>query len=121
MISSHDLRTYIAGAKQRQRQKKILLDARYELLQIVAQKGAEILKTDFAAHKVWLFGSGLRRELIHLESDVDLAVEGLAEASYLRAVSRLLDLNANLSVDLVMLDDASESLRDRIIREGKEL
>jgi predicted nucleotidyltransferase len=120
MISSHDLKTYIAGAKQRQRQKQILLDDR-ELLQTVAQKGAEILKTDFAAHKVWLFGSGLLRELIHLESDVDLAVEGLAEASYFRAVSRLLDLNANVSVDLVMLDDASESLRDRIIREGKEL
>jgi len=121
MISSHDLKTYIAGAKQRQRQKQILLDDRYELLQTVAHKGAEILKTDFDARKVWLFGSGLHRELIHLESDVDLAVEGLAEASYFRAVSRLLDLDAKVSVDLVMLDDASESLRDRIIREGREL
>jgi len=70
MISSHDLKTYIAGAKQRQRQKQILLDARYELLQTVAQKGAEILKTDFAAHKVWLFGSGLRRDLIPMETMV---------------------------------------------------
>ena len=121
MISPNDLKTYISGAKQRQQLKQILLDDHYQLLQTVAHKGAEILKADFNTHKVWLFGSGLSRELIHLESDVDLAVEGLAEASYFRAVSRFIDLNAKVSVDLVMLDDASESLRDRIICEGKEL
>jgi hypothetical protein len=37
MISFHDLQTYIAGVKQRQRQKQILLNDRYELLQTVSQ------------------------------------------------------------------------------------
>lgn len=50
--------------------KQILLNDRYGLLQTVAQKGAKILKTDFDAHKVWLFGSGLSRELIHMETMV---------------------------------------------------
>lgn len=116
-----DLQAYIAGAKRRQHQKQLLLGDRYVLLQAVAQQGVEILKQDFAVSRVWLFGSALRRDRIHSRSDVDLAVEGLAEAQYLRAVGRLLDLHGDVSVDLVRLEDASVSLRDRIISEGREL
>ncbi|NKB18209.1 MAG: nucleotidyltransferase domain-containing protein [Pseudanabaena sp. CRU_2_10] len=120
-INSTDLQAYIAGARQRQQQQQIMLDDRYALLQAVAQQGAALLKTDFAVSRVWLFGSALRRDRIHAESDVDLAVQGLEEAQYLRAVGRLLDLHGGVSIDLVTIEDASTSLRDRIMLEGKEL
>jgi predicted nucleotidyltransferase len=120
-MNPSDLQVYIAGARRRQQQKQMLLDDRYALLQAVAQQGAALLKKDFAVSRVWLFGSVLRRDRIHTRSDVDLAVEGLAEAQYLRAVGRLLDLHGDISVDLVRLEDASTSLRDRIMSEGREL
>lgn len=120
-MNSEKLREYIAGAKLRQQQKQEALSDRYQLLQDVAQQAAVILKRDFAVARVLLFGSALRRDRIHLNSDVDLAVEGLAEAQYLRAVGRLLDLHGDVLVDLVMLEDASSGLRDRIISAGREL
>jgi predicted nucleotidyltransferase len=116
-----ELSAYVAGAKRRQQQKQAQLSDRYQLLQDVAQQAALLLKRDFGVSRVVLFGSALARDRIHLRSDVDLAVEGLAEADYLRAVGRLLDLHGDVSVDLVMLAEAAESLRDRIMREGKEL
>jgi uncharacterized protein len=116
-----ELEAYIVGARQRQQQKQSRMSDRYELLQTVAHQGAELLKQDFAVARVWLFGSALRRDRIHPRSDVDLAIEGLAEVRYLQAVGRLLDLHSDVSVDLVMLEDASIGLRDRIMAEGKEI
>lgn len=79
-MNSSDLQGYIAGAQRRQQQKQMRLDDRYALLRAVSQQGAALLKHDFAVSRVWLFGSALRRDRIHTRSDVDLAVQGLAEA-----------------------------------------
>jgi len=52
---------------------------------------------------------------------VDLAVWGLPEDVYFRAVGRLQSLDANISVDLVAVEKASSRLQKKIEREGKLL
>jgi predicted nucleotidyltransferase len=65
----------------------------------VAQQATHILKRDFAVKRVYLFGSIPDIRRIRSESDIDLAVEGLADPAYLEAVAQLLDLS-DFAIDL---------------------
>ncbi len=78
-----------------------------------------MLADEFGARRVWLFGS-LANDTATETSDVDLAVAGLAPASYFRALAALMELFRG-PVDLVRVEEADESLRNRIEREGRIL
>lgn len=71
------------------------------------------------ARRVWLFGS-LATEAAGLESDVDLAVEGLPGSGVIEALAELFALFGT-RVDLVRIEDAPESLRERIAATGAPL
>lgn len=112
------MEAYKAGAELRLANDKKQLSERYHQAWKVAEKGAELLKKEFNVKKVILFGSLIQKELFHMQSDVDLAVEELDEKLYYRAVSRLLDLDSDIQTDLVMKEDASESLLKTIENKG---
>jgi predicted nucleotidyltransferase len=78
----------------------------------------EDLRRRFGVRRIVLFGSFARGE-IHERSDLDLAVEGLSEKDYYRAVAAC--LSASVPVDLIRLEDAAESLRRLIDEEGQVL
>jgi len=71
------------------------------------------------ATRIWLFGSLAGRSFA-MESDVDLAVEGLARADYFDVVAELRAL-LGCPVDLVRIEEAVPSLAERIIAEGRLL
>ena len=78
-----------------------------------------VLRDGYRVERVVLFGSlgtGHRRE----NSDVDLAVEGLRKDLYFDALSKLTAM-FRAPVDLVCLEEAPESLRQRIVVEGESL
>jgi uncharacterized protein len=80
---------------------------------------AALLRTRYGATRVVLFGSlatGSHSET----SDVDLAVEGLPSAEYFRALAELM-AHFGTPVDLVRLEEAPKSLRERIAAEGEPL
>lgn len=52
--------------------------ARRQQAQEAAQACARLLKEQFGAREVYLFGSLAGKSLWHSRSDIDLAVEGLA-------------------------------------------
>jgi predicted nucleotidyltransferase len=112
---------YRATLRRRTERAQRALDARHARAWLVAEKGAELLKKQFNAAQVAVFGSLVQRDLFHDRSDIDLAAWGIPEGVYLRAVSALLDLDAEFSVDLVRMEEAPASLRDVIEREGKPL
>lgn len=74
---------------------------------------------DRGAVEVWLFGS-LATAHVHPGSDVDLAVLGLPATSYFTALADLMELFGT-PVDLVRIEEAPTSLRERIAREGRLL
>lgn len=86
----------------------------------VASTIAMELRARFGASSVKLFGS-LAREDFHMWSDIDLAVWGVKSADYFRAVAFASGFSSQFKVDLVDADDCSESLRQHIQLEGKEL
>jgi predicted nucleotidyltransferase len=73
----------------------------------------------FGARRAWVFGSLLTGSATE-ESDVDLAVEGLPESAYFPALGALMQLFTG-PVDLVRMEEAGESLRQRVLAEGREL
>jgi len=71
------------------------------------------------AREIWLFGS-FAKGAETASSDVDLAVAGLPAERLFPALAELMDL-FGVRVDLVRLEDAPESLRLRVIEEGRRL
>lgn len=112
---------YRKTAESRYQQEQAALDGRYEQGWRTARKAAVLLKEQFGAQQVTLFGSLLHREQIHDHSDIDLAVWGMNEKVYYRASGELLGLDSDFEVDLVMIEDATESLRTTILQEGVNL
>lgn len=117
-ISAERMAIYRATAQQRQQKKAQALSLRHQRAWKVAYQASQILKEEFGARQVAAFGSMLVLSRFHERSDIDLAVWGLDEKVYYRAVARLLDLEPTISVDLVEVERASPTLRTVIEQEG---
>lgn len=71
------------------------------------------------ATRVWVFGSVATGETTS-SSDLDLAVEGLPGRQYFPALGELFR-RLTCDVNLVRMEEAPESLRERVLAEGREL
>ena len=107
--------------RKRIRERRQRMETRRAHAWRVAHQGAELLKREFGAQRVMVFGSLCHPDLFYERSDVDLVVWGMDERQYLRAVGRLLDLDSEFSVDLVEFDHACPPLRQVITQDGVEL
>lgn len=117
-VTPGEMAVYRATARRRWEQKERESALRRERAWQVARQAARLLKDQFGASQVVVFGSLTRKGFFHPRSDVDLAVWGLDERMYYRAVSRLLSLDPEISVDLVEAERARPALRAAIEREG---
>lgn len=112
-------RRLVERARQAQEQRR----ERRERGRRAARRLAEALR-GAGATRVWLFGS-LAGEggLVHDQSDVDIAVDGLPRAARAEALARVRDIEERegVRVDLVALEEAAPALRARIRDEGEEL
>ena len=87
----------------------------------LARKAANLLKSEFGAEKVLVFGSLLHVSSFTLWSDIDLSASGIAVDKYYAAVAAVADLSSSARIDLVDLESCRPSLRDTISIEGVEL
>ena len=120
-ITPERMALYRASAQQRERERQQRLKARFDRACQVAREAAALLKTEFGAERVVVFGSLVDRSLFHVHSDVDLAVWGLPEKVYYRAVGRLQALDTIVAVDLIRIEEAPATLQVVISRDGIEL
>jgi predicted nucleotidyltransferase len=113
---------YIAASHERDARSAAPLDpalahARQALLERIRQV-AERLKTHYGARRVMLFGSLAHGAWFSANSDVDIAVEGLAGDTCWAAWAMIEQHLPERSVDLVELEAASASLRETIETDG---
>ena len=85
------------------------------------REAATALKTRFGVRRVVLFGSLAHEAWFVPDSDVDLAVEGLAGDDYWEAWRLVEEVIGDRLVDLIEIEMAGESLRRAIERYGVEL
>ena len=91
---------------------------RAERLRASGRRIAQMLRDDYGASRVWLFGS-LTGDHFHAQSDLDLLVEGLATERLSEALEAALALAPEL--DLVRWEDAPEALRNLALEYGEQL
>jgi predicted nucleotidyltransferase len=96
-----------AAAEKRRRQ-------RVERGWSVAGKAADLLRKRFHAERIIVFGSLLRPEYFDERSDVDLAVSGVADSEFLRAVAAVTGIDGDMAVDLIQIEQTPESLRKQL-------
>lgn len=109
---------YRRTARQRQAQRQQLQEERRAAAVVFAHDAAALLKTVYGAERVILFGSLARQGIFDEHSDVDLAVQGLDERMYCRALAELMNLQPDISVDLIRMEEASPSLVEAICLGG---
>lgn len=85
-----------------------------------AQLIAVGLVEKYQVSRVYLFGS-LARGDFRLDSDIDLALEGLPEELFLKAYGLAEAQAEPFKVDLVLLEGALKSLRECVFKEGQLL
>ena len=97
--------------------RQLLEQRRHQAIKI-AQECTHILKQDFGATEVVVFGSLRGDALWHWRSDLDLAVRGMSEPAIWEAYSKIEKVVPSwLRFDLVSVDDVSPQFRTRILQE----
>lgn len=109
IISNSDMEIYRQSAGKRQQALRESRRIRHEHAWDVARRAASLLRKNFAASRVVVFGSLLRPELFDERSDVDLAVWGVTDEKYLRAVAAVTALDKEISVDLIKMESGLQS------------
>ena len=92
----------------------------HEQKQLIHQvsQAAQILKKDFGATRVFVFGSLLDRTRYTNDSDIDIAVEGIAHADYWKAWRVIDNCLPNQCVDFIDINDLDDIFRNNIIHQG---
>lgn len=111
----------IQAILRRQLEIRSQLDRRYKRAMRLARQAAVLLRQDFGARRVALFGSLASRSSFTLWSDIDLAVWGIPAERFYAAVAAVTGLSAEFKIDLVDAEACKASLRSAIDQQGVDL
>jgi predicted nucleotidyltransferase len=108
-----------AAAKRYESDKRI--DAIRDRAFAIAREAADLLKQEYGATRVVLFGSLAHRAWFTPRSDIDLYSEGIPGDRFFQAEETVQGIDRDFKVDLVEPQECSPELRRRIGEEGIEL
>lgn len=115
----------MAGYKRtawlREKTRRRAASDRRQVAVLMAEQAAAILKEQFGAQRVILFGSVAHGQWFGLKSDIDLAAEGIPASDFWRAWCTLDEIHPDFEINLVAIESASTSLRETLDHEGVEL
>lgn len=120
-LSPEKIAVYRASALQRQRQEKEANGRRREKAWQIARQAATLLREQFKASRVVVFGSLIRENGFNRWSDVDIAAWGIASEDTFRAIGAVMDLGTEIPVNLVDVNTARPALLTVIEQESVEL
>jgi len=122
-LSPEELKKYrpLDAIKKRRAKFSAEITSRRRRAMIAAHKAAKLLKNEFDASEVILFGSLARRGSFSLYSDIDLAVRGIAPEKVFAASAAIERVDVNFQIDLVDLETCPAALLKKIEKDGKPL
>ena len=120
-IPPEKMAVYRQSARAREAAYQLAWQQRREQAWIVARQAADLLKAEFGAKRVTVFGSLARNEGFSARSDIDLMVEGIAAQDFWRAWCALDQLTRDFEIELVASEEATAKLREMVALEGVEL
>ena len=120
-LTQEQMAAYQATAQRRRERERQELALRKELAWQVVHRAAALLREQFGATQVMVFGSLVHGYWFSRTSDIDLAAWGLQADDYFVAVAKLQDISSEFGVDLVAMERCKPKLREIILREGERL
>ena len=120
-LSPEKLAVYRASAQRRREQERSELEQRRTKAWAAARQVARLLKLQFQATRIVVFGSLARESGFTRWSDVDIAVWGIAPEDTFRAIGAVLDMNTEVEVNLVDVNTCRASLLEVIEQDGIDL
>ena len=122
-LSAHALKEYrpLDAIRRRKIAANADLSKRRRRATLMARKAAELLRCEFGAKKVILFGSLARHGSFTLFSDIDIAARGIPPTRFFEAVGAVTGISAEFKMDLIDLETCPSSMRENIEKDGKVL
>lgn len=115
------LQQYRQTAYRRQSSRGALVKERMDAGWRAARKAAKLLRDEYHATRVVVFGSLLSEVCFTPWSDVDIAVWGLSPEQTFRAIGAVMDIDSSIEINLVDVNTCSPALVQSIEREGREM
>ena len=113
----HFIDEYLAGHKKVAEAEKAFLAKRKELAAEKIKILARELPRNFSIRRMYLFGS-LVDGHFHSLSDIDIAVEGLDDKHYLKALTIAQEIVRPFRLDLVLMEEAPPYFKDKVRDRG---
>ncbi len=120
-LKPESLDAYRATAQLRWEEEQQELTRREERAWALARQAVALLRKQFGATRIVVFGSLVYQDMFTLWSDVDIAAWDIQPRDTLRAIGAVFDLDTDIQVNLVDVNTASTELLYGIGREGIEL
>ena len=122
-LSPEEWKNYnpLRAMRDNQSSMRVQLGQRRRRAARAARKAASLLRKNFQAQRVVLFGSLAKRGRFTLWSDIDLAVWGISPEQFYAAVAAVTGLSIEFKIDLVDPDSCRMSLRTTIDQDGIDL
>lgn len=122
-LSPEALKKYrpLDAIRRRRDEQAVEISSRRRRARLAARKAAKLLKTEFGAKEVILFGSLARRVDFTRWSDIDLAVRGIDPEKFFGAFGAIERIDMNFQIDLVELETCPPALLKSIEEDGKPL
>ena len=119
-LTPEAMSVYRATARRRHEKEQQERARREEQAWALARKAAALLREQYGATRVVVFGSLTHAGMFTLWSDVDIAAWGIEPEDTLRALGAVLYLDAGIQVNLVDVNTAPVELIIAIDHEGIE-
>jgi len=119
-LKREEWRAYNPSAGLKRYKKTDISTRKTEALEL-ARKAANLLRKEFGATKVVIFGSLAHGEWFSPRSDIDLAAWGIIPESFYSAVALVTGLSSSFRVDLVDIGECKPGLRKAIEEGGIEI
>lgn len=122
-LSPEALKKYrpLEAVRRRRASQAAAISKRRQRALSVAKKAARLLRENFGATEVILFGSLARRGDFSLHSDIDLAERGIPPENYLEAMDTVLHLDREFRIDLIEIATCLPAMLAEIEKDGKPL
>jgi len=120
-LAPEEAATYRAAARRRGEQEQRKLVQREKRAWALARRAATLLREQFGAERVVVFGSLVHQGCFTPWSDVDIAAWGIQPQDTFRAIGLVMDIDAEIDLNLVDVGACSASLLTTIEREGADL
>jgi predicted nucleotidyltransferase len=120
-LAPEEIAMYRAAARRQGEQEQRELAQREKRAWALARRAAALLREQFEAERVVVFGSLVHRGCFTPWSDVDLAAWGIQPQDTFRAIGMVMDLDAEIELNLVDVGTCSTALLATIEQEGVAL